>query len=32
MDFVRLVEYCWYNGGEAPSYYDTTEDPFYKEL
>ena len=32
MDFVRLVEYCWYNGSEAPSYYDPTEDPFYKEL
>lgn len=32
MDDVRLVEYCWYNGGEAPDYYDPTEDPFYKEL
>lgn len=32
MDYVRLVEFCWYNGYEAPSYYDTTEDPFYKEL
>ena len=32
MDCVRLVEFCWYNGGDAPSYYDTTEDPFYKEL
>ena len=32
MDYVRLVEFCWYNGSEAPSYYDPTEDPFYKEL
>jgi hypothetical protein len=32
MDFVRLVEYCWYNGCEAPDYYDITNDPFYKEL
>lgn len=32
MDFVRLVEFCWYNGGEAPDYYDLTEDSFYKEL
>lgn len=32
MDYVRLVEFCWYNGGEAPSYYDITKDPFYKEL
>jgi hypothetical protein len=32
MDYVRLVEFCWYNGGEAPSYYDITNDPFYKEL
>ena len=32
MDYVRLVEFCWYNGSEAPSYYDLTEDPFYKEL
>ena len=32
MDYVRLVEFCWYNGGEAPSYYDPQEDPFYKEL
>ena len=32
MDYVRLVEFCWYNGSEAPDYYDLTEDPFYKEL
>lgn len=32
MDFVRLVEFCWYNGSDAPSYYDITKDPFYKEL
>lgn len=32
MDFVRLVEFCWYNGCEAPNYYDAKEDPFYKEL
>ena len=32
MDYVRLVEFCWYNGCEAPDYYDLEEDPFYKEL
>lgn len=32
MGYVHLVEFCWYNGGEAPSYYDITNDPFYKEL
>ena len=32
MDYVRLVEFCWYNGSDAPSYYDLTKDPFYKEL
>ena len=32
MDYVRLVEFCWYNCGEAPDYYDPQEDPFYKEL
>lgn len=32
MNDVRLVEYCWYNGSEAPDYYDITNDPFYKEL
>ena len=32
MDYVRLVEFCWYNGCEAPDYYETSEDPFYKEI
>lgn len=32
MDYVRLVEFCWYNGCEAPDYYDLMEDEFYKEL
>lgn len=32
MDYVRLVEYCWYNGCEAPDYYDETFDRFYKPL
>ena len=32
MDYVRLVEFCWYNGCEAPDYYEPEEDPFYKEL
>ena len=32
MDFVHLVEYCWYNCSEAPGYYDLKEDLFYKEL
>lgn len=32
MDFVRLVEFCWYNGCEAPSYYDDTHDSFYDEV
>lgn len=32
MDYVRLVEFCWYNGCEAPDYYDPMEDDFYKEL
>lgn len=32
MDFVRLVEFCWYNGCEAPDYYDETKDPFYDEV
>ena len=32
MDHVRLVEFCWYNGCEAPGYYNPMEDPFYKEL
>ena len=34
MDDVRLVEYCWYNGTEAPDYYDesTYHDDFYDEV
>ena len=32
MDYVRLVEFCWYNGSEAPDYYDITKDSFYEEL
>lgn len=32
MDKVRLVEYCWYNCSEAPSYYDPAEDKFYSEI
>jgi len=31
MDDVRLVEYCYYNGSEAPDYYDE-KDPFYDEV
>ena len=29
MNDVRLVEFCWYNGCEAPDYYDEVNDPFY---
>ena len=32
MNHVHLVEFCWYNGCEAPDYYDPMEDPFYKEI
>lgn len=32
LDDVRLVEFCWYNGGEAPDYYDLKDDPFYNEV
>ena len=32
MNKVRLVEFCWYNGCEAPDYYEFKDDPFYKEL
>lgn len=32
MNAVRLVEFCWYNGSEAPDYYDITKDLFYEEL
>lgn len=31
MDNVRLVEFCWYNGCEAPDYYNEVNDPFYHE-
>lgn len=29
MNDVRLVEFCWYNGCEAPDYYDDLNDPFF---
>jgi len=34
MDDVRLVEYCWYDGTEAPDYYDKSacHDDFYDEI
>lgn len=32
MDYVRLVEFCWYNGTEAPDYYDEVNDSFYEEV
>jgi len=32
MDYVRLVEFCWYNSTEAPDYYDDVNDPFYDEV
>ena len=32
MDYVRLVEFCWYNSTEAPDYYDDEHDPFYDEV
>lgn len=32
MDYVRLVEFCWYNCCEAPDYYDEINDPFYDEV
>ena len=34
MDYVRLVEFCWYNGSEAPDYFDesTYHDDFYDEV
>jgi hypothetical protein len=32
MDFVRLVDFCWYNCCEAPDYYDDTNDSFYDEV
>ena len=32
MDYVRLVEFCWYNSTDAPDYYDDTNDSFYDEV
>lgn len=32
MDYVRFVEFCWYNGCEAPDYYDDENDSFYDEV
>lgn len=32
MDFVRLVEFCWYNGCEADDYYYEEKDDFYDEV
>ena len=34
MDMVHLVEFCWYNCSEAPSYYsmDKNNDEFYEEV
>lgn len=32
MSKVRLVEFCWYNGCEAPDYYDDAKDSFYDEI
>ena len=32
MDFVRLVEFCWYNCCEADDYYDDVNDSFYDEV
>lgn len=32
MNYVRLVEFCWYNGTEAPDYYDDENDSFYEEV
>lgn len=32
MNFVRLVEFCWYNGCEADDYYDEVNDSFYDEV
>lgn len=31
-DDMKLVEFCFYNGCDAPDYFDETEDPFYKEV
>lgn len=32
MNWVRLVEFCWYNCTEAPDYYDDEHDSFYDEV
>lgn len=32
MNYVRLVEFCWCNGSEAPDYYDDENDSFYDEI
>ena len=32
MDHVRLVEFCWYNGTDAPDYYNDKHDDFYDEV
>ena len=32
MDWVRLVEFCWYNSCEAPDYYNDINDSFYDEV
>lgn len=32
MNYVRLVEFCWYNCSEAPDYYDDMHDSFYDEV
>lgn len=29
---VKVVEFCWYNGCEAPNYYNVEDDDFYKEI
>ena len=29
---IRVVEYCYYNGCDAPVCFDTTTDPFYNEV
>lgn len=32
MTDVHLVEYCWYDGYEAPNYYDISNDDFYQQV
>lgn len=32
MNYVRLVEFCWYNCCEADDYYNDVNDPFYDEV